>query len=133
MDSKRPPSLAICLSAPIFVTATRIPMNAKKPLANNAPFSISSGVNWLTSLHTPIINMRAMEILISIPPTLSIFLPAVLVASTKRPTNAVNPAMNAPALPRSGQLVPERNFTTLTRINKEKDIFKSISPALSMF
>ena len=45
MDSKRPPSLAICLSAPIFVTATRTPMNAKKPLANNAPFFISSGVN----------------------------------------------------------------------------------------
>ena len=97
----KPLILASCCFLPILVTLTRASTNKVKPVANTAPFTISSTDSIPISLHIPTIKAIAIDSLIIIPPTLPTLFPALFATEVIALTNIVKPVINAIPLTRS--------------------------------
>ena len=128
-----PPIFAISSSLAILVTSTRAATNPTKAKTKAPPFNISSGFNFAASFTIPIMSIIASDILSTIPPTLSIFLPPSSVIAVSARTNTRNaPANAAPFNISAVESIPA-NLTTPTIRSIAIAIFVSIFPSLSMF
>ena len=132
-ESTKRPSPLIPPSGYFFVTATRAPTNIVKPIANAAPFSISSADNNPISFVTPTNSPMASDNLIIIPPTLLTLSPAKCDNKVNIPTKTPNAVTNAPAFNISSLDMFAIFFIAVASKIIDTDILSIIVPTSDIF